>query len=484
MSPATTAPRAAPFDSALGIVVALAMTALGLFNLKVLNDGDTYTHLVAGQWMLAHGQVPHTDPFSYTFPGAPWHAHEWFAELLSALAYRADGWGGVLALHALAMGAGALILANYLRRWLSGPGLLLALILALACTTASYLARPHLLALPLMIAWVAALLTAREAGRAPHPATALIMLIWANLHGGFAFGLAILAALGLEAVVEAKAEARRPAIRGWGLAGLLAVAAAACNPEGISGLLFPFQLTAMTSLPWIVEWTASDFSKLAPLELSLIAVIYFGFSRGVRVPTMRLLLFLGMLHMALAHRRHALIAGPLGAMLLAEPFARTMGEVGPKQPTRAPLWGLAATGLAIAALLAVRVASPIGRVDNPSTPWRALDHVPADLRAQPVLNDYGFGGYLTWRGVRPFIDGRADLFGDAFLKKYMAINNGEPQAVESTLAQYKVAWTIFPAGAAANAVMDREPGWRRLYADDVAVVYARASSPPSQPPPG
>ena len=44
------------------------------------NDGDTYWHIRAGEWMLAHHAVLRTDVFSYTRPGAPWHTQEWLSK--------------------------------------------------------------------------------------------------------------------------------------------------------------------------------------------------------------------------------------------------------------------------------------------------------------------------------------------------------------------------------------------------------------------
>jgi hypothetical protein len=43
-----------------------------------------------------------------------------------------------------------------------------------------------------------------------------------------------------------------------------------------------------------------------------------------------------------------------------------------------------------------------------------------------VLNTYGFGGYLIFSGVRPFIDGRSDMYGDAFFMRYADIYLARP----------------------------------------------------------
>ena len=71
-------------------IAGLAMLTLVLFNPAVLNDGDTFSHVAAGGWMLDHRAVLHQDPFSATRAGAPWVAHEWLSEVLLAAAYRLD----------------------------------------------------------------------------------------------------------------------------------------------------------------------------------------------------------------------------------------------------------------------------------------------------------------------------------------------------------------------------------------------------------
>jgi len=132
-------------------------------------------------------------------------------------------------------------------------------------------------------------------------------------------------------------------------------------------------------------------------------------------------------------------------------------------------------GCALAALVlsGARLAIPIVRVDGATAPVTALQHVPAALAAQPVFNDYGFGGYLIWRGVRSFIDGRSDMYGDAFTQAYLRAEQPDPAALDALLQRWKVAWTMLAANDPVVGVMDRKPGWRRLYADRYAVVHVR-----------
>jgi len=473
LSRSTPAPRlAADADGMIAAGVAVAVMAMALFNPALLNDGDTAWHLAAGDWILRHGQVPSVDVFSYTVAGKPWQAHEWLSELLMDAAFRLGGWGGVVSLFAASLGAAVMLLAASLRRSLSGIGLLLALSLVLACAAPNLLARPHLLALPVLIAWTASLLQARRENRAPPLVAAGLMLLWANLHGSFVFGFLLLGAFGLEALTQVTPAGRWPVIRDWGLFGLIALAAACLTPQGPVGVVFPFKLMSMTSLAGVEEWRASDFTKLGPFEISLLAALFICLSRGVKLPVVRLLLLLGLLHMALQHNRHVMILASVAALLLAPAVAEAVGQGAPdRKPLRAAVW--LAPVVMVLALFGARAAVALDHGDRPTMPMSAIDHVPSVLRNQPVFNEYGFGGALILRGVKPFVDGRTDLYGDAFMARYYRIASGDAAALDAVFRQYAVTWTLLPPDHPLVAVMDAKPGWRRLYSDRFAVVHVR-----------
>ena len=109
------------------------------------------------------------------------------------------------------------------------------------------------------------------------------------------------------------------------------------------------------------------------------------------------------------------------------------------------------------------------------TPEVALKHVPGSVIAMPVFNDYSFGGYLIFRGVPVFIDSRAELYGDAFLQNYSRIMRPDTAALKATLEKYRIGWTILKPDSPAVVVLDLLPGWRRVYADRIAVIHVRDS---------
>jgi hypothetical protein len=452
--------------------VAFAVTA---FAPQVLNDGDTYLHIAAGERMLAEHAILFHDPFSYTFAGAPWQAHEWLAEIAMASAYQAGGWSGLIGLFAMAAALTAAILAYTLGRWLEPLAQAITTILALSCMTGSLLARPHLLALPLLVIWAAELVTARSEQRAPSWLLLPVMTVWVNIHGSFLLGLALAGGLALEALAH-DAGARAKTLRDWGLFGAGALCACLINPHFIQGVTFPLALMGTSGLANVDEWQPMDFSHLQPAAWVVAAALYVLLSRGVKISAVRILILLGLLAMMLQHQRHQIVFAVIAPLLLAEPLARSLGMT--RERTRSRLTAMAAAGamIAIAGLGLARFILPIVRTDGPVSPVTALASVPATMRAAPVLNDYSFGGYLIFAGVRPFIDSRAELYGEPALQRYAALIRPDPAALDTAIRQYGIRWSILSPHSPIVAELDARPGWHRVHSDAFAVVHIRDNS--------
>lgn len=461
---------------AIAYVIFLAMSIA-----PILLDGDTGWHIAAGRWMIEHRAVPGTDPFSFTFFGEKWTPHEWMSELIMVAAYEAAGWSGIAILFAAAVTTLFLLLGIELRRWMPSTPAFVTLLTSFAMLLPFLLARPHLLALPILAGWTIMLLRAREAGRAPAWPFAATMLLWANLHGSFLFGLALIAPFALEAVIAGPK--RTEALLGWGGFGLLSALIALLTPHGIDGILFPVQVAMMKSLPLIVEWRAASFENFNGFQLSLMIFLLFALTKGLRIPAVRLLLLLGLLYLGLQHIRHQMILAVVGTLLIAEPVGRALlapGGALPKPALRAALAGnlrtyrpaALAMAVIIAAIISVRLLIPVQRSDSDNVPATALAKLPDALRTERVFNDYGFGGALILAGIPVYIDGRADMYGDAFLENYVRIKGGDAKAWRAAARRWKIKWTILTPSVELVAVLDREPGWRRVYADKYAVIHS------------
>lgn len=469
----TASPPARARPPALLPVVGFAILVFILLSLapQLYNDGDTGWHLVAGRLILDTGSVPTTDPFSHSFAGKPWLAHEWLAEVIMAACWGAGGWSALSLLFAGTMAVLVLILGLEIGRWLRPMPTLIALILIVLVLAPFTLARPHVLAWPLLAGWMLVLIRAREVGAAPPLAAALVMLAWANLHASFIFGLALAGGFGLEALFAAKD--RRRAFVGWLVFGLVSLAATLGTPFGLDGILFPLQVNGMAAIPSVAEWRPTVLSKEPVFQGVLIGVIFILLYRGVRVPVFRLVIICVTLYLSFQAVRHQALLAIVAGLLLAAPLAATFA---PRVATAARDRRLVRSALlAILALfIAGRLAVPMVPPDTASNPARTIAALPPGLRAQPVFNGYGFGGPLIFAGVRPYIDGRVDMYGDAFTFEHDRLMNGDIAGFRRIAARRRITWTILPPGSPLAKALDTEPGWQRLRSDRWAVVHARS----------
>jgi hypothetical protein len=230
----------------------------------------------------------------------------------------------------------------------------------------------------------------------------------------------------------------------------------------------------LSSVASIQEWSPTNFQTLQPLEGALVALLYVALSRNVRLSSGRLLVLLAILHLALQHSRHQMLAGIVGAIVLAKPLGIALSEGQLDRSIRPLSTRLGMSGLVCLALLTgARLTHPIERANDAASPIAALAHVPADIQRTHVFNSYEFGGYLIFRQVKPFIDGRADMYGDDFMSVYLSASAPDRTAFERIVRQYDIRWTIVAAASPAVAVIEALPHWHRLYADNVAVVDVR-----------
>ena len=190
------------------VAAALVMTWV-VFTAGSVAPNDLWWHLRAGEWMLAHRTIPQVDLFSYTQAGAPWVYQAWLAEVILAGVHRAGGvallvaFGAVLTL----VGYGLALRAAKIHTGANRRAAALAMLLGMIVGTPAWQVRPQLLSVALFGALMAVLYAgpgaARRAGDAPLPRAAWLLpvgfALWANLHGGFIFGLL---ALGIQVAAQ------------------------------------------------------------------------------------------------------------------------------------------------------------------------------------------------------------------------------------------------------------------------------------------
>jgi hypothetical protein len=317
--------------------------------------------------------------------------------------------------------------------------------------------------------------------RAGPPYAALpLLVLWANLHGSVIVGLGLIGPAAIEALLDPQRQNERSRIVGqWTLFAALAVAAACATPYGAGPLLAPLRTLGLgRALQTIMEWRPQDFSHPGAFELVLLLGV-FALTRGVKLPPIRALVLIGLLHFALAQTRNADLLAMLAPFYLAAPLAlhfKPRNPAGGSPRTPVPVIGLGIAAIAACATI-VALRQPIAP-DARITPQAAVQA--ADLaHAGPILNDYAFGGYLIYAGIAPFIDGRGELYGGHFIERQSrAVSLANLPDFLKLLDQYHIEATLLAPETPAVALLDRLPGWKRVYSDGVAVVHKRRTTAP------
>lgn len=479
-----------------GAYVYLAAMYQGGLRQFALVDGDTYMHVAIGQWIIKNRVIPQTDPFSHTVPGIQWTAHEWLSEVLMAWAHALGDWTGLMALTSIAFALAISMLVRALLPLLSPTRTLLLAVLAVLMTMPHLLARPHMLALPLLVAWTIGLVRAADSRTGPPLWLLPVMVLWANLHGGFTLGLALAFGFAVEALLDGwrRGELTRVALR-WSRFLALALLASLLTPHGLDGILFTWQLLIeeQYAISRVGEWASPNFHYFQPLMLWLLLGLAVVLYQGLRLPPVRLAMLLGLIYLSLKHARNVELLGLLGPLLIASSFGaqwrQRAASAAPDPIARglarltAPA-GIFGTAGCIALLTVLTAAVAQWRPITPPEhmfPEKPLAAAMEAGVAGPVLNDYGWGGFLMLAGVPVYIDGRADMYREPVMRPYLeALEQRPPGGLESLLDKYGITWTMLSPKTPAVGVLDQLPGWRRIYLDDVAVVHKRIDLHPKQ----
>jgi hypothetical protein len=482
MSVANIAEEARPLRGLLPLWVGIFIYALFvLAGNRLLIDPDTMWQITVGQWILDHRAVPETDVYSFTMRGQPWISTQWLAQVLYAKTYAIAGWSGPVVLAATAIAATFALLTKFLSKRLSESTTLVFIAAALALTVPHLLARPHVLALPVMVAWVGGLIAAADRRDAPSFWLLPLMALWANLHGGFVFGLVLIAPIALDAV-RAHVKLRKALALRWAAFAIAALSLSLCTPYGWNSLLASRKILELgTALPLIMEWRPADFGSVGAFEVCLLLGVGLALFRGVKLPPLRIVLLLGLLHMALAQGRAGEILALLAPMVVAAPLARQIGgaEVSNagvlSQGSVPPQRGVLFASVAIVLMAGTFAYASVHRFEphmrgSPVAAVTALKK----LNLTRVFNDYDFGGYLIANGVAPFIDGRTELYGEKFFVDHNAASGlMEPENLFRLLEEYKIEATLMRTQSAATKLLDHIDGWQKIYADDIATIHLR-----------
>lgn len=471
----------------IAVIYAIVLFSISIFviNQHVLFDPDTYSHIETGRWIWTNRAFPRSEIFSHTAFGKPWTNMEWLSQLILYFAYELLGWHGVVIVSALAITLTFVLLYWLLAQKLRATVALGASAICLIFASLHFSARPHLLSYPVIVVWVAALANACDERRPPSFWLLPLITLWSNLHGAFTLGLVMAAGFGFEATVVATAADRWRVARQWLLFCVSALAAGCITPYGYQYVVETYNVLNLgLVLEYNIEWRPLNPNTDYVHEGILLILLTLALTYGAKLVFPRVLLVVGILHLGLKHVRALpmlalswpfMLAGPLQSQF---PFLRPGTDPWPlfearKSALRPAIVGLATVIVLFALGTAYMRLRPVVIFSSSVTPRAAVDFALKNTSG-PVFNDFNFGGYLIHRGIKTFIDGRTLPFGRHFAINYFDAMSFENVAKIDEMADtYKVTWTLVRPGTIQAYYFDRSPRWRRIYADDIAVIHVR-----------
>jgi hypothetical protein len=481
--------------------LALSILFLGLLAMamKPSVDTDSFWHLRAGTWMLDNARILTIDLFSYTRFNQAWINHSWLSQILMAMIYRAGGYGGLNLATAFVI---VLAFTFVYRAGEGGEYLRVFIVVLAAATSAVYWsARPQILSLLFTSIFVYTLYDYlwRDVNRLW--LLPLLMLLWVNLHGGFAIGFILLVVVFVGEGVKGlgardwrlqSKDSRWVWIGGCGLA----CAAVTCiNPYGAQMLLYPFRTVSIGALQnFIQEWQSPNFHQREAqvfIVMLLATVAAIGFSRR-RLDFTDFLLFASFTALALLAWRNvaafAVVVAPI-LMRYADSAVEELQNRDQRLKIKDYSFNISRNSQRVNWLIVFVVASAVlfrttdamsAKTNDEAiaklAPVKAAEYLRANSVPGRMFNAYNFGGYLIW-ALYPhqlvYVDGRTDLYDDELLNEYLNTALAG-DGWEKTLTVRDVRVVFVETGSPLARALAASPSWNVKYQDKLASVIVKS----------
>jgi hypothetical protein len=462
-------------------------------------DPDFGWHLRLGEIILKSG-IPATDPFSYSMSTYPIVDHEWLTNIAIASLYPKIGISGLTFVFIAIAFVAVFLQTLYLKR----KYLIFPFILSQTAMIDYLGIRPQILSWffisSLLLLFINPKLWQKLRFFIP-----ILMLLWVNLHAGFALGIGL---LGLVVVKQLKT--KQLLLSDW-IVVFLSIAATFVNPYGGRVWWEVWMQMSDAGLRWsIQEWFPAffffnvGFMFLLPISLTLVL----RYRKKFQLHTF--ILYIVLLFFGLSGTRHLpfwlLIAIPMTTQAIEYfiieiktiPFARKR--------------------LKIASIIFFTIFAVIFSINTLITllpfkysvfemyPEAAVYFLQAHPSRGNVFAHYNWGGYLVWkyREKKVFIDGIMPSWRQEYppsgsssnaFKEYLAVMDGKSN-LKQFLAKYNIDTVMigsgddkdfpiwledaiektlgvkFPNQKSLKKQLEKE-GMRVVYKDDVAVVYRK-----------
>ncbi|MBN2305423.1 MAG: hypothetical protein JXQ72_13140 [Anaerolineae bacterium] len=429
------------------LTAAILFILLFAMAVRVPTDTDTWWHIRSGEYILDLTKIPQTDPFSHTRYGEDWIDHSWGSQIVIYGIYEIFGGAGKpgdsgnigLALY---MAGLATLGMAFVYLMCEGNVYVRAfsLVIGAAAAAVFWSPRPQMFSFMLgaLVLYLLHLYKRRDIDRLW--LIPVIIVIWVNLHGGFAIGFIFLFGSIAGEVIGNLFNRDDPDVVEWArlkkmlLVTAVSIPLVAVNPYGVQMLGYPFRTVGIGVLQdFIQEWGSPDFHErqtwpFAMLLLGLLVVAGLG-SR--RMDWTDLVLVCGTVFMALTAGRNIAVFAIAATPVLTRHLDTWLTDRGWQIRLRRTVTGpmlILNWVLLVLILLGglVKVAAALNTetvraAQEEYFPVEVADFLNESPPPGKMFNSYNWGGYLMFAApdVPVYVDGRTDLYDDDFLREYL-----------------------------------------------------------------
>jgi len=469
-------------------MLASPLVALAVLTVRSrFNDPDLWWHLRTGQIIWTNRAVPRTDLLSFTTGQHAWVPQEWLSQLSMYAAWRAGDYSGLMLWLCVAIAV--LLVIQYVSCSLYSGNAKVAFLGALVAwlfSTVGLAIRPQMLGFTLLTCELLILHLGRSRDRRWFYWLPVLFVIWVNAHGSFFLGMIVLVVVLVSGSFNVTAGLlqsrpldpdRRKTLL-WAVA--LSAVALCVNPVGWPLLAYPLRtiFDQRLQLDAVTEWQKLSFDDSRAFGLLGLAgaILLIALVRRTVLYVDEAALLTVAFGMAVLHQRFLFAWGIVSAPVICRQLADLWEGYSPAHDRVFPNAFFIAGSLGLAFAAFPSQSALVSQV-NRGNPVGAVDFIRGAHLTGRMLNEYVYGGYLSWAlpEQKVFIDGRADVYAwTGVFADYgaWATLRDDPNRL---LDHYQVDWCLLSRSAPLARVMHYLPGWSERYSDSQSVIFARSS---------
>jgi len=473
----------APLARVSAVIAICSMPAFFFIARFSVTDPDIWWHLATGRWILQHHAIPRTDPFSAYGIGKEWINYSWAFDVVVEWFYRWFGFVGIVLYQIIVQLVLAIALFQLVRSLLPHFWRSIA-VTALGLFALDYIVgpRPGMLTVFFAILELGILLSVRRTGNTRRLwALPPMLLLWANWHIQFVYGLMLLGVFATEPILNRillRGEVQKPAApsKSFWIALLASVFATCVNPAGPFVYSIVLELMHQPKVYALVDELRS-MSFRSPqhyvaMFLALGAAMAIGWRRDRRLLWPILLSISAIV--AFRSVKEIWFLATISTCAIADGWV--FGHIRVR-----PLFSFRERLLVAVGILAVLV---IGwrRYDLSSAwvemgvagnfPEVASQYIEKHRLQGPLFNDFNWGGFLIWRlpGLPVAMDGRTNVHDDESVAHSLAVWNGKPEwAQDPELASAKI--ILAKKTTALASILRLDPRFKIVFEDQQAILF-------------